>query len=905
MTEFIEKLLNDICTKFKAEKAENNAELEIRFKPISRDVFEQLFTALKSDKSFTNPSLECSVNIISENIYESGNRGKSVETQYIQKVIIVNGIGNNKTFYEKSRLMRPIQITDYINYSVGLSKEVSVSEQRTSSNPLLRFKIRSSFSFDNKWRFDLTAVKESHLKEIGNSLSQIRKEVFPVDLTIDNLLSKLPYSSIDKYEIEIEYIGSPNDIVINDINIVKKLFALINTTYLQEIAYQEEIYNVAKYIVSSQMLNKFKLPNYRLKQLANQVIALSKNTYYTDIFPPVGYFLTDKADGLRCIVKIYASKCRILLSDSMIEFTSDKDDKIIDEITIVDAELVGGNTIYLFDCMVFRDEVLVQKGFEERIEYLQDSADNINKLLLKATPKNFVCKVKKFEKLELDTLQKQITQVSNEKHEYTTDGYIFTEPGESYANTKNYKWKPYERTTIDFLAMKCPKLGVQPYIKKEGLDLYLLFVGISNNMREQLGMGFIPLYRDLFPAPDAQYYPIQFSPSFNPTAYLYYHTNTENLDKRIIELGRDEFNTQWVFHQVRNDRKMEKTYFGNDFKIAELTYLNYIDKFTLSDLWSESSGYFTKSATDIYAAPNKFKRFVISTVLKDNFSNFKWIIDEAAGRGADLHRYKRINVQNALFIDIDGTAIAELIRRKFEFFATERKRGGHEPSTLNSAHVLTKYDRIHDIEYDKLIEKDSKNLTIHTLVADLKTPSNELISLIYKFGANKDAIDGIVCNFALHYLCDVMTNIKNILTFNAKMLRVNGIFMFTVMDGAKVFKLLSENHISQNMTYEIREGEILKYAITRKYAGDKFAKMGQIISVLLPLNDKMLDEPLCNVDMVIAEAKKLNFEVEICNCMDKYLDAFKYADKALYDRLTQDDIKYISLHSVITLRKIK
>ena len=52
------------------------------------------------------------------------------------------------------------------------------------------------------------------------------------------------------------------------------------------------------------------------------------------------------------------------------------------------------------------------------------------------------------------------------KKEYKTDGIILVEPGKSYRETKNYKWKSLHDTTIDFLAMKCPKsiIGKAPFI---------------------------------------------------------------------------------------------------------------------------------------------------------------------------------------------------------------------------------------------------------------------------------------------------------------------------------------------------------------------------------------------------------------------------------------------------------
>jgi hypothetical protein len=428
-------------------------------------------------------------------------------------------------------------------------------------------------------------------------------------------------------------------------------------------------------------------------------------------------------------------------------------------------------------------------------------------------------------------------------------------------------------------------------------------------------MGFIPQYRHLFPDAAGAYFPIQFSPSANPLAYLYYHDTKKHgeIDRQIIELARTEDNTEWIFHHVRTDRKLEKNYFGNDFRIAELTFLNYIDPFNFEELWQPSGSYFTKQASDIYSASNKFKRYVISTLLKDNLSMAKWVIDEAAGRGGDLHRYQEIGVENALFIDVDPTAIAELVRRKFAFsavkkrhvrkwFTDERKKQGGVDRPQETR-VVTQYDRIHDTEYEKLIVKDVKSLTVHTLVADLKSPAKDLIASTFQFGLNTGLCDGIVCNFALHYMCDTIEHLRNLLIFNAKMLKVDGVFIFTVMDGKKVFDLLK--NLSRGQQWESRENGVLKYAIKKDFAGDKLASSGQMISVLLPFSDEMYQEPLCNIDTVISEAHKLGFEVELNSSMNTYIDKFAKIDRALYDRLTAEDKEYIGLHSYVSLRKIR
>lgn len=951
MSAFTEKLLNELFMKYKDQASlakGENLELEIRFKDITRDAFETLYTEIynasgsASKAEFSDPVLECSVNIISENVYEKSTAGRADETQYIRKITFKGSTPIADTYHQKIRMARSVTVPDYIKYSVGLSKESASKKFSTSQNAHVRFKVRVSFDYIGtpphpaKWRFDLTAIKRGSLHELGASLKTIKKDLFTDALTPDNFLRELNFDAIDDYEVELENIDPVHAVTIDDLAITKKVFSMINPQYLAEIAYQEEIYHCAQYIAPHS--EQFKQPTHRLKQLGNQVLALSKTTYYTDVFPPDGYYATIKTDGQRAIISVNGNRCRVLLSDSMLEFIIGGSSAFTPgEITIVDAEMLvlssdkpdgskksdksDNTTFYIFDVMVFRDENVGKSGFTTRIGHLEDAAKMINDLINSSVKDGSnVVVAKNYVRLSKDSLEAGFREVWDEESEIPRDGIILTEPDEPYYATKNYKWKPYSHNTIDFLAVKCPQklLGIKPYMPQSGKDLYLLFVGINHNMREKLGLGFIPQYRQMFPdSGGAPYYPIQFSPSANPIAYLFYYDKTDNktsdINKQIVELSRDENNTHWIFHRVRTDRKLERNYFGNDFRIAELTYSNYIDPFNFEDLWKQPSSYFTKTASDIYTASNKFKRFVISMLLKDNLSGAKWIFDEAAGRGGDLHRYQEIGVENALFIEVDPTAITELIRRKFSFFQTkkrhirnwfnEAKKGGTEELSGQKTKVITQYDRVHDVEYDKLIVKDVKSLTVHTLVADLKTPYKDLIASTFQFGVNPAMVDGIVCNFALHYMCDTIEHIRNLLMFNARMLKVGGVFIFTVMDGKSVFDLLKP--LSTGQQWEAREDGVLKYAFKKNYSGEKLSPSGQMISVLLPFSDEMYEEPLCNVDTVIAEASKLGFEVELNSPMTAFMDKFSRADRSLFDQLTENDRKYISLHRYCSLRLIK
>ncbi len=956
MNEFVEKSLKELYLRYKNElqtAGDSNIELEIRFKDIKKEAFESIYTYCLNSPEFTNPTLETSINFVSDNIYEK--HGKSDESSYVRTIMFDHKAVKSDSYVKKTKLMRPIYVKDYVTYAVTISKETPVAKFPTNPKAEVRFKIRTGFIYEG-WRFDLTLVKRGDMSSIGSSLTQIRDNLFSRNLTVQNLLTEVDFGLIDNYEVEIERVDGP----ISDVSIAKKIFAMINQSYLSESIYQDEIYSVAEKFVSPARLPAFK--HLKLKQLLNQAIALNKNTYYDGVYPADGFLATIKADGERVCVVIRGTCCRILGNTVMeigtncsadIEVIADcelltdelragtintadddssssedvgKDvditepaiepgvgtDDVIGENTndestnttndTVTDEVTGGFSkdmkefrIRVFDVITVGAKGVHNQGIEQRTKYLDAAVDSINKCF--KTPVAFAAE---YVVLDSKSLEAGYRSVYDKKYDHPTDGVMISEPGLNYTDTKNYKWKPYEFQTIDFLAVKCPQklLGIKPFEIIPDQNLYLLFVGINRNMREQLGIEFLPHYKNMFDQYGGEYFPIQFSPSSNPLAYIYYHTG-DSIDKKIVELGRDDKNTKWVFHRVRNDREMSRNYYGNDFRIAELTYTNYINPMTFSDLWNPSDGYFDHMSGDTHFASNKYKRFLISSLLKNNLSNVRWIIDEAAGRGADMNRYQEIGVEHALFIDIDSAAIAELISRKFSFFS--RKNNGKKPGTNKI--VVTAFDKTHHKEYDKVVTRDQKHLTVHTLVADLRTPCADLMAQTYQFGLNPGICNGIICNFALHYMCGKLDDLRNVLTFNSKMLRSGGLFIATVMDGEAIFNMLRDFEFGQ--TWEIKENRVVKYAIRKEYRGDKLAAVGQNIAVLLPFSDEMKTEPLCNLSTVITEATKLGFELELNESMSTYMSKFASASPKLFSELTPDDKLYIGLYRYITFRKMR
>jgi hypothetical protein len=858
-----------ILSTFKASNVKDGvAELELRFRDITSVVFEKVFNNFAKTRE---PTFECSVFIINElNKTENERR----ELYYSGGVIF------NERYNKKKRLYKNVVVSGDIPYVIGLSLETPTSAISVNVHNLLRFRMRCSVNFEShglKWRLDMTVIKEGLLKVLESTLASIRAQFCAIDLTADTYISHIRklINIVDRYEIEVEYLDDPN--ILTDENIrltAHTIQQVINPEHSNSFSQHKLIQEVADFIYPQHIANKYANPQFGFRTLVPQVKTLTKSLYNT-IFPPINYFLLEKTDGIRSVV---------ILNRDNIAFLNSNGGKVLDAVNnshIVIADCEYEDDVYKILDIMYCDKNLVDMGFEERYTY----ADEVCKIL--AT--YIKCVAKTPVKLG-ENFAEQIKTI------YTTakniDGLIFVEPDKSYVDTVSYKWKPYEHNTIDFYVKKMPNdmMGVKPYMNVDGKTLYLLFNGINHYEREKIGLGLIYNYKKLFRNTEYKYYPVQFSPSINPLAYMFYSENPD-LDSKIMELSRNKDNTDWLIVRERTDRISEKNYYGNAFQTAEIIFSGYYDEFRLQDLYTSFSGYFSETTTskDTYWVSNKYKRMVIDTLFKKYIKSSK-VIDLAIGRGGDLNRYRDLRVQELLGIDIDKNAITTLIERKFTVMGGKKKTGGDDISNCEE-----EYRRIQAIEYNKLIAHTG-NMVLHAFIANLKTPFCELSARCGEFGYLPESADNIVCNFAIHYLCDLVKNVKNILSLVKTQLKLGGNFLFTTLNGEKVFNILA----SGNLEY-IEDG-IPKYRIDKKYKGNTIANVGQEISTLIPVSNTMMDEPLCNITYIIDEAKKMGFELVERDSFSSYKESF---NNSITNSMTDYDWKYVDLYEFVILKKVK
>lgn len=939
-------------------------ELEIRFR-LNQLAFETLYKLILAESS-TQVLVE-SISVIMES---------NTDTFRRKEVFFRNNERTSEEYIEK----KPIRArwNNELDYKIILSEEKVIPKFELINCKLIRVKLRESLlvqSGAGNWQYDFTYIRVLDCKQI-NELTAIRNQIFPTKPLkssdfLDYIQKMGTPSMFVNFELEIEYKGpeskaspkvSPEQLEA-DMNAIIEKITLNNSGPETTIKpgpdnYHKYLYGIAKLVLSDQPhAADLYRNNLALKQLVNQPISFDQETWNSTILPKIDqYYLSDKADGDRALLWIQpkpespdsgpnqGSSWRVILvtSKDAINITeiSVKSGMLVEDLanTILDVEVLGlsgsgFDRIYAFD-VLYSGTKTTQKPMHERDVILEKICTKTGKLIQKKIQVRLTGPVSTGTEDPDSYYQTQIRHVFNRKSRlYEIDGLIFTPDfndmkhikytkPEDYFDMVVYKWKPPEKVTIDFLVMKAPEslIGIKPYDNKPGHTLYLLFSGIKIGMFQMLNLKYMPEYRTIFSniRTRRDYFPIQFSPSIDPRAYLYYHPDNYQLSGKQIEesdlhkhvaefryvllndLSPDDKSfSNWRLERLRPDKDIlvEKGInFGNDFKVAEETFNYYRNPFTLEQLIGSNSSksglitsdeksggddsYFTTVKRDMYKPMTKFNLFVKAQVLRQ-LEGSDWIIDLASGKGQDLIVYNGFRIKNGIFLEIDKTALEELTKRKYQF---------------------------DDIKLYKFNKKPATNMNVFVDNVDLRQDYQTTVATIRKFYTvpnNAPFGDAVVINFALHYLIDSGPELNNFVELVDAILKPGGLFIFTAFNGAKIFELL--RNIPEGKSWDVFEKAVLKYSIRKLYKSGpdvKMAKFGQKISVLHPFSaGKYYEENLLNIDSVLEAFAARSYIVRQNSSFGDWLDKYRIFNKELYDSMSEDDRTYSSLYWYVALWK--
>jgi hypothetical protein len=974
--------LESLVSRFRREMSDRPSskaaiELEVRFQSIDYANFESILQALLAKKLPVDDGT--AVHTVDSIMVEKASRAphnsdasqKVLRPQRVRQMYFENGKKTVDKYVYKAPMVAPFKVSNQfaLSYTVALSSETDDPVPFSSDEgAIIRVKARVGFkvllvstaspTVELPWRIDMTIVRQINGADAQTSLKGIVDGMFRTrtHMTPQNLLQVLKLDDASagtrqlyRYEIECEFIGG-SDRAIRDLirpadisAVADSILQLSNPQYLQEAVYQAEVYHAAKYIVAAPgYLRRFEY-ELGLKRLVPQVVALTRADYRA-IYPPVGFLILDKADGFRCLVSVRDGRARVLAT-KMFEFTTvikpgehpDKRARLTND-TIVDAEAIietSGNkeklTVYVFDVIALQGEDIGMHGYEKRVESMPQAVAILKEFGIAAEAKPYV----HITSGDPAIMKTQIESLVKAKRPYHIDGLIPVEPGKPYADTLSYKWKDLAENTIDFVARKCPSsiAGKAPFISRTGHSLHFLFVGISPEMFDSLGLQWCPGYSDVWGPPEyhsdrgrrdtedrvaantGSYFPVQFSPSDCPLAYLYQHPNDSEfgeIDKKVIELrctggciaaGGKSPTVAWEMVKMREDRTRDlqsRRYYGNDFRTAELTWLNYVDPFPIDQLWDGPAlNYFSKPKAGIYRAPTAFTSFVKTQRIM-TLRGIKWVIDLGVGQGQDLRRYIDAGVGNLVGVDQDRAAIAELVRRKYTH-SRQAHRGQRGRTNQRGADD----DDDHPMQATSRAGHHKSATVVRTLVADLGQPFGETIEQLKAIGAPViEGVDAVVANLMIHYFMGSTESMKNFVALCCEAVKPGGQVLITAMMGNRVHQLFAESKIKEGQSWDAFEDGVLKYSLKRLYTSAELQKAGQKIGVLLPFSDGHLyEEYLVNFTALTDEFVKRGFRCSSMAPFDRHMDEFRPHNQTLYDLLTSEDKMYLSLYGEIGFMK--
>lgn len=835
-----------------------------------RDLFKTIQNIVSNALQYGTPKLSQTINFI--HTYSAREDG-----MFVKQLFFENGIQDKtkKHYYTKKSLANPVYLISDDSQQPPYKLSINIeTEQLYDINQfdIVRFRLRYSICFQTKelqdWTLDLTLVKETRNLSL-EQLKNTRDEMFATNLTSENFMEKINWEIADRIELELEYNNISNPIQLKHISQLDKLWQILQS---KEKSYIDCVCHIAQ-IIKPNHLSKFKSGYFGLKQLGSNPVELTKKSYNKDVLSNISNFiLTEKVDGIRTMLMIYPQKGECHIINKTYRYIDIPKSDIKEDLIILDTEEYIHNEqkyYYVFDVIWFGKNVsylpFVQSTDEDRMSYIEKVVELYDFL-----------KSKHFIYLTQEDYSDQITDFHDlvSTLPYETDGFIFISKNLDYNHTLNSKWKPIKKMTIDCVAKKCPSflLGINPYVNKENQTLYLLFVGVRSDEYHKLGIKKLKNYEKIFKKVHYkdQYFPIQFSPSSEPYAYLFWSENSE-LDGRVVELTR--INNEWKLFKIRDDRKIDmdrKTYYGNYFKFAEYIWMNYSNPLTITNLTEPvKRGYFQEDDNKQYTHIRKFNNFVKNKLIQLYTSNIEinWVIDLASGKGQDLFKYIDCNIKNILMIDNDQLALTEVINRKYSYIDNK--------SIRNLSKIFIKLLDLSDSYKKNLLAIQESN-----------------------FGIPSSGVPLVVCNFALHYLIPNKRKIQNFVNLLNKLLCPGGIFIFTAFNGSKISELL------ENGDWEKRVNNNLLYSIKKKYTGSEFTGINQKIDVLLPFsNGQYYTEYLINIDLLNEELEKKKITLVSEDTFNIYLNQFKQAKPYFHRSLTNNDKEFISLYNFYVYHK--
>lgn len=864
-----------------------NIELEIRLRTVNkktgrtipsvtREEFNKLFSRDELFLSNVPKIIETSI-ILKEHSGSLGrlecypnekNKDNKIKKVYVEKILIKSAI------------------IDRLSAKISLAEEHIKDTIPSIKFNFMRLRKRTSIlSFNSMWRFDFTHIYEKKSNIDSKNVSQWYNDVKQL-------------TEPDKYEVEMEYVGiGPNSNQEKTHTIIKSLeeiFKKINIVpELENICYKNDVYDDIKTIIP------YKLQLRDSSDISFSTIIEKVKTlqiFNLNYIKKNPYLITEKVDGERHILYIHNDGDLIMykLIDSRDNCTVIKqvnsDDDAISQYTpiLIDGELIEtfkANTtndeislhdiiesihdiiklkrkrsllscdfeinkkIFVgFDIMIFNGNDITKIDFDKRYEHLK-SVDKILKHSFKGLDLKY--KTKEYKLYNKANIQILI----NKKNNYFIDGIIFVPKNQPYYNRNTFKWKLPEMNSNDYL------VRIVDDDEKNKIITLNLYVGARRQLLNKYSLKNPDTYKQLFgnKYENKKYIPIAFQPRNKPDLYIvklkYIKRMKDNVindnilsqyiytlqigeipirDDSILEMiyNPDQKHlSSWIVLRTRDDKtekyKRGENMFGNDWFTAFNNWKTIQRPIIFTGGDDDNDTYYkieygTKQAKTKVDKLKLFHNYIKRGMYMRYTNSIKYLLELGGGRANDLYKWGSAKIKNVILIDYDENALKQAKIRRDNYKQTFPKL-----SLLQGNLQTTK---IRDI-----IKTQFFNTKLNGL------------------------FDAIVCNFAFHYFIKNTVTLNRILNEIYQLLKVDGLFIISAHDSAKLIELFTKYNVGYNENLYIYRNSVSKskkdddellFKFKKLFKGKKLNKAGQKISVFVESIGVEHEEYLVNFDEI-------------------------------------------------------
>lgn len=494
---------------------------------------------------------------------------------------------------------------------------------------------------------------------------------------------------------------------------------------------------------------------------------------------------------------------------------------------------------------------------------------------------------------------------------YETDGLIFTHshfgvgankinetgPKTNVTWNHSFKWKPPEMNTIDFMVSVVKKDGQSKVhtVAQEGLlndsiqyQEIILRCGFNESQD-----GYINPCQDVIDdnigpflngENKSKTLPYQFYPTepFDMNAgktnmILRYDSNNDIVmiteentvfnDNDIVEFYYDlerKPGFRWVPLRVRYDKKFPNKYETANsnwksihYPVTEemvMTGAN-VPKLSISE-----DKYYNNDYSERNYLTNQMKDFhnlVVKRPLIQRVSNKgDTLIDYACGKAGDMSKWIHAKLSFVFGIDVSKDNLENRLNGACARYLNAKKKNNDILNALfvngNSAFNIRNGQ---GIETEK--EKHITNVVFGE-GTEMVGPGVEKNHRIGERGFNISS-----CQFALHYFFEDPTLLHGFLTNVAECTKLNGYFIGTAYDGKKIFNMLAEKNMNENM--KIIQDNKKIWEIVKEYDSYSFrddsSSIGYKITVFQESINQYISEYLINFDYLIRLMEQYGFKV--------------------------------------------